>query len=256
MFKVTWNPNPLSHHSFTDLPRNINDNAMGFTLMKNQCNGNKPKGPFAGRLYWAGGDPAVVLIFDVNGIIAGIQTSVPKSQWEYPPSTMLGHPIIDDGVNYVLTAYFVDPRIICNGGRTSHDLTTQGTGTGLYIQNGTDPINHLITIPHDEQETQERTQWTFGHCFRTMGNHYWYNVRLDMSCNEFFPGFILYNKKQLNAFGWAINADLTSPSYEHPPHSLIGQFINPVPNCIKTNLAWKQITTMHIYFSNELFDLC
>ena len=45
----------------------------------------------------------------------------------------------------------------------------------------------------------------------------------DMSCDEFFPVFLLYNKSgNLNAFGWALQADLSSPRFEHPPHALIG----------------------------------
>ena len=59
--------------------------------------------------------------------------------------------------------------IICNGGRTAAQLDSEGTGTGLSIQNGTDPLNDLITVSHDEHSTQTTTQWTLGHCFYTMG---------------------------------------------------------------------------------------
>uniref|UniRef100_A0A914X6D4 Uncharacterized protein n=1 Tax=Plectus sambesii TaxID=2011161 RepID=A0A914X6D4_9BILA len=254
--KVTWNINPFSGNSFADLPRDIKKDAMGFVLMDNQCNGNQPKGPFAGIRYWKDNDPAVVLIFDINGIIAGIQTVVPKTNWALPPSTWLGSVITDDGKNFVLTAYFVDPKIICSSGRTPLDLLSQGTGTGLYIQNGSNPLTDLMIAAHDESQTQQHTQWIFGHCFYTMGDHYWYNVRSDMPCNEFFPAFLLYNKKQLNAFGWALNADLSSPRYEHPPHSLIGQFMNPVPQCFQTDSTFLRQSTMHIYFSSEISDLC
>lgn len=54
-----------------------------------------------------------------------------------------------------------------------------------------------------------------------LGVHYWYNTRKDMSCDEFYPVFLLYNGGQLNAFGWAFQAPMTSPHMEHPPKSTI-----------------------------------
>lgn len=45
---------------------------------------------------------------------------------------------------------------------------SQGTGTGLYIQNGTDPIHNVLNIPHQETAIAN-TKWTKGKCFKTMG---------------------------------------------------------------------------------------
>uniref|UniRef100_A0A914WIZ4 Uncharacterized protein n=1 Tax=Plectus sambesii TaxID=2011161 RepID=A0A914WIZ4_9BILA len=196
-----------------------------------------------------------MLIFDVNGIIAGIQTAVPKATWTPPPGPNVGHPLIDDGEFWTLTAYFIDPSRICNG-RTSEDLRTEGTGTALYIQNGTDPLKSVIQILQDEKQLVPTTQWTKGHCFYTMGDHYWYNVRADMPCNQFFPSCLLYNKGQLNAFCWALNTQLTSPRYEHPTLSVLSQFIDPVPQCFATDPDYKALSTMHVYFSSEISDLC
>ena len=47
---------------------------------------------------------------------------------------------------YLTTAYFVDPNIICNGGRTQEDFDIQGTGNVLLIQTGTTP-EHLYAAP-------------------------------------------------------------------------------------------------------------
>lgn len=255
--KVTWNINPLSSNAFVSMPRNVNHDAMGFVRLDSFCNGNQPKGPFAGIRYWKNNDPAVILLYDVNGIIAGIQTAVPKSSYPHVPPPNNGHPLLDDGAgNWVLTAYFVDPKTICNGGRNPGDLNTQGTGTGLYLQNGTDPMSNLIHVPMDEQKLATETKWTLGHCFYTMGDHYWYNVRRDMPCDQFFPVFLLYNSKKLNAFGWAMNTMLSSPRYEHPTYDVLTKFINPVPDCFKTDPNYQQLSTMHIYFTSELGDLC
>ena len=37
---------------------------------------------------------------------------------------------------YFVTAYFVDPNIICNGGRTEEEFQKEGTGNRLSFQNG------------------------------------------------------------------------------------------------------------------------
>lgn len=58
-------------------------------------------------------------------------------------------------------------------------------------------------------------------CIFCIGVHYWFNSRKDMSCDEFYPVFLLYNGGQLNAFGWAFQSALTSPRVEHPPKATI-----------------------------------
>jgi hypothetical protein len=57
---------------------------------------------------------------------------------------------------------------ICNGGRTASEFHTQGTGTGLWIQNGTNPVAHSITIPKTVADA-DASKWTKGACFVTMG---------------------------------------------------------------------------------------
>jgi charged multivesicular body protein 7 len=245
--RVTWDLNPFSSNAFAPLPRDLNnDNMNGFVLMDDQC--SKPNGPFKGRRFWKDSDPAVITIYDKNGYIAGIQTSMPKSQWS-PSSPMNGHPVVDDGNYWTLTAYTVDPSTICSTGRTADQYNTQGTGYGLWIQNGTNPVANSLKIPLDEASIKQ-TPWLFGHCFYTMGDHYWYNPSADMQCDNFFPYFLLYNKGVLNAFGFAVNGNFQSPRYEHPATSVIGQFMNPVPNCFSTDPRYTSRSTMHVYFTD------
>ena len=52
--------------------------------------------------------------------------------------------------------------------------------------------------------------------FAPLGQHYWYDISADMNCDDFFPVFLLYNKKQLKGFGWNVGANLTSERFEHP----------------------------------------
>ena len=69
---------------------------------------------------------------------------------------------------YVLTAYFVDPSTICTAGRDASRLKKEGTGTGLWLQNGTDPIQNSFQSPVQESDIGS-TKWVKGACFPSMG---------------------------------------------------------------------------------------
>jgi len=53
--------------------------------------------------------------------------------------------------------------------------------------------------------------------------HYWYDISKDMSCDDTFPVFLLYNGGRLNGFGWAFNPDIKGTSwFEHPTKDQFG----------------------------------
>lgn len=255
--RVTWGINPFSSYNYAELPRTkVDAEAKGWVNMApgTACGGNAH---FKGLRYWKNSDLAAILVFDANGYIAGIQagfpTNAPNNNNQYPQSQLRNHPFVLDGNNYFITAYFVDPATICTG-RSAAQYTSQGTGTGLWIQNGTDPVTNSQKIPAKQADI-DKTMWTKGVCFVSMGLHYWYNVRKDMDCNEFFPVFLLYNDGVLNAFGWAFGLNIqTSSRFEHPPQTIYNRFLNPVPTCLST---WGTLTTMHIYLTEHyLLDTC
>jgi len=245
--KVTWSINPLNTWGFDAMPRDLSGKLSGFEAKDDQCKVDNAK--FLGQRYWYKQDPALVLLFDKNGIIAGIQTSALKSNYT-PPAYAANKNYVDDGDYWTLTAYFVDPSTICTQGRTSDQLKTQGTGTGVWLQMGTDPIKDSVKIPMLEEDAM-KSPWTFGHCFKTMGNHYWYNVTKEMSCDHYVPNCLLYNKGKLNAFCFAINAPLTSKRYEHPTTDILKKFIDPVPDCFYTDPTYSQLSTLHVYFISD-----
>ncbi|KAL5022525.1 hypothetical protein ScPMuIL_001680 [Solemya velum] len=223
--KVTWGPNPLGSKDFVSMPRTEQEAVtVGFTKFAN-CSDNPQ---LRGNRYMKKGDTAVILLYDVHGYIAGIQAGVPKDTPNFPPDT-LKPPFLDDGNTWVMTAYFVDPSTICTTGRSAQAYETQGTGTNLYIQNGTNPETDTMLIPH-EQSNIGTTDWTKGHCFITMGVHYWYDLTLDMSCDRMFPVFLMYNEGTLTGFGWAFQTGLNSTRYEHPTSSVLGTIV-VVPLC-------------------------
>lgn len=68
---------------------------------------------------------------------------------------------------YILTAYFIDPKTICqSNGNTIRKLGS--VGTGLWLQNGTDPIRDSFTVPINQSEIHT-TKWVQGACFISMG---------------------------------------------------------------------------------------
>ena len=93
----------------------------------------------------------MLLIFDKNGFIAGIQHVVPfemadQTLYDFEGSDFY---VLTDYFGqdaYYTTAYFVDPSIICNGGRTQEDFDNDGTGTELHFQTGP-TIESLLTAP-------------------------------------------------------------------------------------------------------------
>ncbi|XP_060066722.1 uncharacterized protein LOC132547007 [Ylistrum balloti] len=255
--RVTWSYNPLGKNAFNAMPRTVAEaTAQGF-VKESECGGkiiNNNAG-IQGNRYVKGRDYALVLLYDRKGYIAGIQIGVPKNgSAGFPPVNQINHPFVPIANMYFVTAYFTNPATICSTGRTAAKYAEEGTGDSLYIQNGTDAVANSIKIPMVETDVTRTTKWTKGHCFVTMGVHYWYNVRADMSCDDFFPVFLLYNNGKLNAFGWAMGTAMSSPRMEHPDSSVIQSFINPVPQCL---IRKEHLSTMHIYMTNvPLADTC
>ncbi|XP_013395237.1 uncharacterized protein LOC106162480 [Lingula anatina] len=249
--KVTFGINPFGN-SFSSMPRTTKDAVSDGWKLDSKCGSNSQ---FMGNRYIKDGDTAVMLLFDKNGYIAGIQAGIPKKAGTFPSSMSedVRKYFIEESDKFTITAYFTDPATICSAGRTADQYSADGTGTALYIQKGTNPATDSIALPMSQDDVKN-TMWTEGHCFYGMGKHYWYNVRKDMSCNEFVPVFLLYNGGRLNAFGWAFIGDFKSPRYEHPGQSSFKWFLDPVPTCV-TSVG--TLSTMHIYmYSTARVNTC
>ncbi|XP_032217785.1 uncharacterized protein LOC116601181 [Nematostella vectensis] len=201
---------------------------------------------FAGNRYVLNGDIATMLLLDNNGLLAGIQMGVSKS--EVPAKSA---PWVSEGDMYVITAYFRDPSSVCSPVTKRH--VTKEYGDRLVIQNGAS-ISSLITIPYKE-EGLKGSSWVEGKCFPLMGQHYWYNISNNMNCEDFYPVFIMYNGGELNGFGWNIQKDLKSLRYEHPTPDKLKYFFHSAtrPKCLDTA---GPLTTQHIYMDWPYNNIC
>ncbi|XP_019646336.1 PREDICTED: uncharacterized protein LOC109486867 [Branchiostoma belcheri] len=253
--KVGWGINPLT--SFQSLPRTRSEaTKQGWTMYgRATCAGT----------YWQGlrmiyqDDPAVILLFDRNGFIAGMQMGVKQSDLpadrSVPPRDVIP-PWVQDRNNdmWLITTYFVRPDTICTVGRTATEFEAKGTGTDLYLQIGASPRTDFVIIPKYEKDIQG-TDWTPGKCFWTMGKHYFKNLRENMRCEELYPLFPLYNDGKLNAFGLIVGASVPSPTsrYESPIASktFYQLFMTPVPKCLQRHTEEKGLTTLHVFLESD-----
>jgi len=254
--KVTWGPNPLSRNYFVKQPLTVTEaKEAGYQQISSQC-----EGKVLGQRFIKDKDVGVILIFDTKGTIAGVQMGIPAAMitdkyYKFSTQKMFNRDIIADIDVYILTAYFVDPRTICSSGRDATRLKHEGTGTGLWLQNGTDPIRDSVEVPLYETSVNS-TKWVKGQCFPSMGVHYWYDNRLDTKCDEFFPAFLLYNKGKLTGFGWVtIGLYEYTKRTEFPPFSAVSSFLKPVPTCMPETYKDAGITTMHLYFNTAPWNL-
>jgi len=253
--RVTWNAIPFK--GWDKVPRQVSEMKGDFVLKDDLC--ATGKGNLIGQRYWyKDKDPALMLLFDKNGFIAGIQTSVLKSAFT-PPAQLQNKNFADDGDYWTLSAYFIDPSLICAAGRTQDEFNKTGTGTGLWIQMGPNAVTDSYHVPSSEDEIKT-SKWGHGKCFWTMGQHYWYNVSKDMSCDDFVPNCLLYNGGKLNAFCFATNGNFPSDRYDwpHPKNTVIKQFMDPEPDCFFSDPTYKIESTIHIYFNDNarLGSLC
>ena len=238
---ISWDHLSAKFMKFSKLPMQENEAIESrWKLLADNCQNKSPHG-FLGKRYMLRDEHATILIYDVNGQIAGFQMS-------YKTSLKNGHygkyasMRVIDGDYYYLTAYFTDPANVCNQdlrrpeGYVGDQLVFM-TGKGKYM-----------TVPKHETALKG-TEWKLGKCFTGMGTHYWYDISNNMPCDDMFPAFILYNKSgELVAWGFVSDVDIPGSRVEHPPGWLIGWFFRKKtePKCLR-KLAHR--STQHVYLT-------
>ncbi|CAB4063459.1 unnamed protein product [Lepeophtheirus salmonis] len=170
----------------------------------------------------------IILIYDINGKIAGIQSVVEKRFdnnpfRNYENDSMYQHYRFDDGYEvYVTTAYFVDPEIICDGGRSKEDFAIEGTGNTLIFQ------NEALTL---------KEKWNIHRCFINMGLHF----------NKWG-----YDESE-NCSG--ILVKFKGDRYEHPPSIFLSFMYRQPPSCLYKAQQTIGLSYMHVYFLSP-YTLC
>jgi len=247
--KTTYGlPNPFGGVAFHERPFTAAEAASKGWRLMDSCNGI-----FAGHRYGDPDDPSLVLLYDDHGYIAGVQSGLLVSHVEeddYPFSTSPVYQLSDSFgmAAYFTTAYFTDPAVICNGGRTEAQFNAQGLGDRLLIQNGATP-DTVISVPLTQAEADADPMWYDHLCFLGMGDHYMtFNHQQDQDCDTMFPVQILYNHGQINGFVWQHLANLPGDKWEHPDQLAIRAIVDKPPSCLMELADTVGLSTMHHYF--------
>jgi len=205
---------------------------------------------FKGDRFIFESDPSVMLLFDVNGKLAGIQSAINNTV----PNSAIFPPFESSNDKYIgkvstLTAYITNPATICS------TPVYNGTSIGdrLWVQTGS---NSYLPAPIKSSDAVGGG-WTHGKCFVAMGDHYWRGISSGADCHKIFPMFLLYNHGILNGFGWAFSFGPSQPGprWEHPAGSVLKAFFQEesMPQCILTQ---SDMSTVHFYFTNPAGALC
>lgn len=91
---------------------------------------------------------------------------VTEKYYKYSQQKMFNRDTIGGIDAYILTAYFVDPKTICSTTNVRDEV-----GTGLWLQDGADPIADSVAIPMNQADAG-KTKWTQGACFPSMGKQF------------------------------------------------------------------------------------
>jgi hypothetical protein len=251
-FRVTWGPSPAA--AFHRMPRNTFDATIdGWTQRSTDCvNG----GRFSGFQWLNPSDSGVALLFDARGFAAGIQAMIPHSELLVPGSALQydkvpmyqNHTI--NGIDYfVITAYFVNPNLICSPSQS--DSGNIGANSLVHFQNGAS-IEQFKTAPKNRTVAISQG-WTKNNCIQTMGYHNFFEVEKyqPKECSEMQPTFILYNKaEEMIGFGVTFIGNGTSPRFEHPTSGVIQVILGDAPQCILDQTDLVGFTTLHVFFTN------
>ncbi|XP_065659255.1 uncharacterized protein LOC100203209 isoform X3 [Hydra vulgaris] len=232
-----WKTLSVKYAFYRSLP--ISENAAIISSWKLLANSCEVESQFIGKRYALNNDLATVLMFDLNGILAGIQMGISEDIKE---AKWFGKIHIKDvDTNYV-TAYFTEPSDICNNIIIRNK---DYVGDKLGILSG----KELQDMPLKEAELKG-TKWTKGKCVFGRGQHYWYNVKSDMDCSDFFPIFLLYNNKLLTGFGFVVCGILNNTNVERHNPEKLKYLLEPIthPKCID---ACADISTQYVYLNEN-----
>ena len=200
----------------------------------------------------------ITLIYDVNGYIAGMQSVVPKDKtfndkyFEFSTCKLYNQDVINGVEVYVTTAYFVDPTVICEVGRTQKEFDRDGTGDALFFQNGPTPKN-FEAAPLSAQEAKG-TDWFRHKCVENMGEH-WLKMGYGgtQACDEGFPVFLLFEMggdRSLVGFVWSHVAWFTNFRNEHCRSFGLSYIFEKVPQCVYDLSKDPGMTSLHVYFKD------
>jgi len=197
---LPWDTLQVTFPNHHPMPRTEKDaknmNFVAFPLPEQSCSGPV----FKGFRYYQPKDVGCVVIFDINGFLAGFQTivkdeSIPadKKSWAKNMKWILSE-TVNGTIYHFQTQYFIKPDIVCTIGRTPDEFRdNENMNVYLMYKDGYE------LIPRYESDLS--ASWKKEVCIPLMGTHYFANTYQDMPADEFEPIYLMYNFGQLNVIG-------------------------------------------------------
>lgn len=152
--------------------------------------------------------------------------------------------------SYVTTAYFVDPSIICDGGRDQATFDVDGTGDRLWFQNGP-TMGDIHEAPLTTDDADDGGVWYKHFCFINMGRHYFQlNHDENQSCDGLVPIQLMYSGGVMNGFVWQHPAGVQGDRWEKVTDWALEHIVETPPNCLFDFVDGDGVMTMHVYLRN------
>merc|ERR1719186_85043 len=257
--KTTFGINPLGV-AFEAQPRTQADAvSYGYSPISSDT---ACAGKHLGFAYADPAEPSITFLYDEAGYIAGVQSVILKSAVDvsfWDPETIPAYVsgTFFDQEAWLTTAYFVDPALICAGGRTQDQWNKQGTGDRIWVQVGETPDN-FVKIPLSKSEADGTSNWNEHLCFPGMGTHYMeFDYSHDQNCDSVFPVQILYDHGVIKGFVWQHYANLPGKRWEHPDKNAANMIIDSAPDCTLNMIDTPGLSTLHHYFvDHPLYIQC
>ncbi|XP_065341845.1 uncharacterized protein LOC135940738 isoform X2 [Cloeon dipterum] len=199
------------------------------------------------------------VLFDLNGFIAGEQYSIPDEDiasvsgnysYEIVPSfrrtTIFGRNV------WTGTAFFVNPTVLDNGGRT--DLS-EGTIVELWVQKG-DSYKNAVQIPLDRFDLEANTNYLLCNCVPGMGIHYYTEMYPTGSCDKFDPWFLMYTGDTFVGLGFqSFGKPVVRPNIRHYseniPRAAINYVVPDAPQCFLDLFDFDGAISLHTFFVSQ-----
>jgi len=247
--KTTFGLNPFGD-VFKDRPRTVEEAVAAGWQLLDSCNG-----VWLGSRYGDPSDPSLVMLYDVAGYIAGVQSGLRVADIDPEFNPVDDMPVYQPGyffgeTVYFSTAYFVDPAIICDGGRSQAEFEAEGTGDRLMVQTGPTPAD-ILDLPITQEAADADPAWYDHYCFLGMGDHYTqFDYTPDQACTDPLPIQLLFDQGVLNGFVWQHIANLPGSKWEHPDSMAVNAIIDRPPTCVSDIVVYPGLSTMHHFFYN------
>ncbi|KAH7937430.1 hypothetical protein HPB49_012187 [Dermacentor silvarum] len=251
--EVTWGMRNWKASAFAQMPLTAKQaEEMGFVQLNSQC-----AGTFYGFRFMKDNDPSVVLLYDVNGVISGLQSGfhVENSRM-HPRAGYIMDTVAGRDIQF-LTVYFLPPELICARGRSLRELEEEGVGSNVYLQRETEALSRLVSAPRYDDDLRN-SLWVREACYPGMGRHYFWNITEDMACEHLFPVYVTFFRGEIVSFGFLHSlAPPSSGRFERVIKENIGTYLHRPPKCLEKELAapGTRFSSLHVYLVSKPWEV-